>query len=220
VAGVKKIFLAAVAMAMAAAGGAQAATVLFDFSLAPHQGDLGTTETYVSSGVTLIASGFNQFNQATDLYGKHGGGAENGLGMTNDPSGDDEIYFGKGFVQLDVQGLFGKIVANSLQFGTNSTTQGETWKVYGSNTAGSLSGATTIISGATEGLHNLSGLGTYKYYDFVSVSSSGGKNFLITSLQATAAVPEPESWTLIIVGMGGLGALLRRRRGQPVSAMA
>src|SRR6185503_20243148 len=94
---VKNILIAAAVMAMAAAGGARAATVLFDFSLAPHQGDLGTTETYVSSG-------FNQLNQATDLYGKHGGGDENGLGLTNDPSGDDEIYFGKGFVQLDVQG--------------------------------------------------------------------------------------------------------------------
>ena len=216
----KKIFLAAVVMAMAAAGGARAATVLFDFSLAPHQGDLGTTETYVSSGVTLIASGFNQMNQATDLYGKHNGGDENGLGMTNDPSGDNEIYYGKGFVQLDVQGLFGKVIASTLQFGTNSTTQGETWKVYGTNTAGTLSGATTIISGSTEGLHSLSGLGTYDYYDFVSTSSSGGRNFLITSLQGTASVPEPASWALMLVGFGGLGALLRRRRGQPAPALA
>jgi len=207
-------------MAMAAAGGARAATVLFDFSLAPHQGDLGTTETYVSSGVTLIASGFNQLNQATDLYGKHGGGDENGLGLTNDPSGDDEIYFGKGFVQLDVQGLFGKIIASSLRFGTNSTSDGEAWKVYGTNTAGSLSGASVITSGDGEGLHSLSSLGTYKYYDFVSSSSSGGKNFLITSLQGTAAVPEPASWSLMILGFGGLGALLRRRRAQPSAALA
>ena len=166
-----------------------------------------------------MAAGFNQSNQATPLYGKHGGGDDHGLGLANDRSGDNEIHYHQGFVQLDVSDLFGNVLANSLQFGTNSTTQGEAWRVYGTNTAGSLSGAVSIISGSTEGLHSLSGLGTYKYYDFVETANAGGKNFLITSLSGTIAVPEPASWALMILGFGGIGGALRRRRAQmPIAA--
>jgi hypothetical protein len=35
-----------------------------------------------------------------------------------------------------------------------------------------------------------------------------------TSLVASGGVPEPATWTLMIGGFGGLGAMLRRRRGQ------
>jgi hypothetical protein len=213
----KRILFVATAMAVAAAGSAKAGTVLFDFSLAPHQNNIGPTETYTVSGLSIIASGFNQLNAATDLFGKHGGGDENGLGLTNDPSGDDEIYYQKGFVQLDVSGLFGKIAANSLQFGTNSTTQGEAWAVYGTNHAGGVSGGAVVASGSTEGLHTLSGLGTYKYYDFYETTALGGKNFLITSLQGTT-VPEPSTWAMMLAGFGGLGAMLRRRRAQAAVA--
>jgi hypothetical protein len=124
----------AAALAIASVGAsARAATVLFDFSLAPHQGDVGTTETYTVGGLSLFASGFNWTGGTTDLYGKHSGGDENGLGLTNDPSGDHEIYYHRGYVQIDVSNLFGKVLANSVVFGTNSTTGGEQWTVYGSN---------------------------------------------------------------------------------------
>jgi hypothetical protein len=210
----KKLMLAgaASALALAVATSAGAATVQFDFAGVGHQNNLGPTETYVVSGLTLIASGFNQFNTATNLYGKHDSLSETGLGLANDPSGQNEISWHMGFVQLDVQGLFGKVIGSTLQFGTNSTTQGETWAVYGTNTAGNMSGATFLTNGTSEGLHNLSGLGTYKYYDFISSANSGGKNFLITSLTGTLAVPEPTSWALMIIGFGGIGAAMRRRR--------
>jgi hypothetical protein len=32
------------------------------------------------------------------------------------------------------------------------------------------------------------------------------------------AVPEPAAWTMMILGFGGIGAALRRRRGRPVAA--
>jgi hypothetical protein len=204
----KKILFATAAMAMAAAGGANANALLFDFSLAPHIDNIGPTETYTQFGLSIVASGFDQLNVATDLYGKHGGGDENGLGLANDPSGDTEIYYQKGFVQLDVSGLFGKVNTTSLLFGTNSTTQGEAWAVYGTNHAGGMSLGAVVASGATEGTHVLSGFGTYKYYDFYETTALGGKNFLITSL----AVPEPSTWAMMLAGFGGLGAMLRRRR--------
>jgi hypothetical protein len=33
-----------------------------------------------------------------------------------------------------------------------------------------------------------------------------------------AGVPEPASWALMLVGFGGMGALLRRRRPRAVAA--
>lgn len=212
----KSILFACAAMAVAT--GANAATVLYDFSLAPHQNDLGTTETYTVSGLSIVASGFSWGTHPApiDLWGKHGGGDENGLGLANDPTGDYEIHYHSGFVQLDVSGLFGKVLAGSTTFGTNSTTGGEAWAVYGTNTAGSLVGATQVVTGSSEVTNQLlPNLGTYKYYDFVETSTLGGKNFLITKLTTvTTAAPEPASWMMMIVGFGGLGAILRRRRAQ------
>jgi hypothetical protein len=198
--------LAAVAMATSA----HAATV-FDFSAAPHQDNLGPTETYTVDGLTIIASGFTAANAATNLWGKHAGGDENGLGLANDPSGDNEIHFGSGYVQLDVLGLFGQAIAAQTFFGTNSTTENEQWTVWGTNTAGSLAGATQVAQGTTEGNHLLPSLGTYRYYDFVSTAAVGGQNYLISSL-TTTAVPEPAAWAMMLLGFGGLGAVLRRRR--------
>ena len=50
---------------------------------------------------------------------------------------------------------------------------------------------------------------------FVSVNSGGGPAGLQVQVSGMAnAVPEPGAWALMIVGFGGIGAALRRRRGQ------
>lgn len=201
--------------ALAVAGSANAAAFLFDFSLAPHQDNIGNTETYTTGGLSILASGFTAAGLTADLWGKHGGGDENGLGMANDPQ--HEIHFGNGFVQLDVSNLFSKVNAATLMFGTNSTSGGEVWKVYGTNTAGSIAGGVVVATGSNEGNHLLPSLGTYRYYDFVETAQAGGQNFLITSISGTT-VPEPEAWTLMIAGFGGLGAMMRRRRALAVAA--
>jgi hypothetical protein len=215
----KKIALALAAMAMATS--ANAATVIFDFGAAPHQNNLGPMETYTIGGLSIIASGFSYAPwwatpAPIDLYGKHDGATESGLGLDNDPQ--HEIKYQKGFVQLDVSGLFGQVLAASTFFGTNSTTNHETWAVYGTNTAGTTTGSTFLGSGETQGNHLLPSFGSYKYYDFVSIADAGGKNFLITSLTTTTAVPEPAAWALMLGGFGGLGALLRRRRAAAPAA--
>jgi hypothetical protein len=208
--------LVPVLAAMAMATSAQA--VVYDFSALPHQNNLGPTETYTVDGLTIIASGFTAANAPTDLFGKHDGGNENGLGLANDPSAQNEIHFGSGYVQLDVAGLFGQVDPSSTMFGTNSTTEGETWTVYGTNTAATLTGAALLTSGTTEGNHLLPSFGTYRYYDFVSTAALGGQNYLISSL--TAVVPEPATWAMMLLGFGGLGAVLRRRRATAKLAVA
>lgn len=195
-------------LALATASAANAATTI---SLGGPNVNWGNTHTFTTGFGNIVASGFTAANAATALYGKNGGGDEIGLGLNNDPSGDHEIYYGKGYVQLDVSALLGKV--SSISFLTNSTTQGEQWSVYGSNIAGSYSLANLLLSGTNENGGTLPGIATktWKYYDFVSTSMSGGKNFLIASL-SLSAVPEPSTWAMMLFGFGGIGLAMRRRK--------
>jgi hypothetical protein len=227
--GVMKARFAVAALALAAALGvsataANAATVVFDFGVGPNgvttsswQNGQGQSHNYTASGLTITAGAFGPslFGVADQLYGKHGGGDENGLGMTNDPSHEDEIYYGQGFIQLDVSSLTHDLL--TLAFG--STTQGETWTVYGTDIAGAVGSPTLpgvlntslfkIGSGNADG--TLSFTDSYKYYDIVSTVASGGKNVLLTSLTVTP-VPEPAAWGLMIAGVFCIGAAMRRQR--------
>lgn len=207
-----KLFLAAAVLGCASP--AAAATVI---NFGTPSGNLGNSHTYSSAGETVVASGFDALGAATALFGKNAGGDEIGLGLVNDPSGENEIYFGKGFVQIDVSALLGKV--SNIAFHTNSTSLGEQWSVYGSNSSGSYSG-TALLSGTNESNANLPGLGSFKYYDFVSTSQAGGRNFLLSGLSLTAAVPEPATWMTMILGFGLMGASLRRRRATEATAIA
>ena len=218
------LLVAVATAAVAVASSAGAATVLFDFSLAPHQNNIGNTETYTTGALSIFAAGFTALGATTDLWGKHDGGDENGLGLANDPQ--HEIHRGNGFVQLDLSGLRTHVLSAALTFGTNSTSGGEVWTVYGTNTAGTLAGGTVVATGSNEGDHLLPGLATYRYFDFVETGTGGGQNFLITSISATlgtdplagGGVPEPASWALMLLGFGGIGATIRRRRATGLPA--
>lgn len=207
-------YIASLLIAGALAGIASPAYAATTINFGTPSGNLGTTETYTAGGFTIVASGFDQNNVATDLYGKNAGANEIGLGLANDPSGQHEIYFGKGFVQIDVSQLFGKV--SNISFFTNSTTQGEQWSIFGSNIAGSYSGP-ALLSGTNQSTANLPGFGSYKFYDFVSTSQSGGKNFLLSGLTITA-VPEPATWAMMLLGFGVMGFGLRRRPSQALAA--
>ena len=204
--------LAAATAATALATGASAAIISYNFGL--PSGNVGTSETYTSGGLSVTAYGFTASNNAQSLYGKNAGPGETGLGFVNND--DHEIGIFEGYVALDVSGLFGKIAGNTLTFTMGSTTDGEQWSVYGSNTLNSV--GTFLFSGGDMNAHNLTGLGAYKYYDFKSTSWSGGGDVLLSTLSATTAVPEPAAWALMLAGIGGMGAMLRRRRAVGAAA--
>lgn len=204
-----------VALAALAASSTANATTTISFG-GPNI-NWGNSHVFTSGSLTVTASGYTAANAPTALYGKNAGGDEIGLGLANDPSGDHEIYYGKGYVQLDVSDLFGKV--SSVSFSTNSTTNGEQWSIFGSNVSSSYAGL-ALLTGTNESSATLPSFGTYKYYDFVSTSTSGGKNFLISGLTLTPAVPEPATWATMLLGFGMMGGSLRYRRRKPISAFA
>jgi hypothetical protein len=199
---------------------AAAGPVNIDFGSQP--GNLGPTATYTSGGLTVTASGYSDgfvFSAPTHLYGKNLGGDEQGLGLAADPTGQNEIYWGSSilgaFVELDVSALFGSV--SDAQFFMGSTTDGEQWAVYGSNTAGCgwFCGSPSL-TGTDEGVyHDLFDFGTYQYYDFYSNGTGGNAapgNVLLGGLSLTTSVPEPGTWAMMLLGFGAVGAAMRRNR--------
>jgi PEP-CTERM motif-containing protein len=199
-------------------GALQAATVNYAFG--GLGGDLGSnTHTFApTSGPTptITASGFHVSSffhtvSKVDLYSK--GSAtfpppndESGLGLTNDD--DHEITPGN-FIMLDL----GNLSISTLGIYTESTTDGEKWDIWGSNTA-VVSGQTftipTGLTGFSEGDQNVSSLAGDRYI-FISSLGSSSHNILLGALTATTATPEPSSAALFSLALMGSGLLFRRR---------
>ena len=65
----------------------------------------------------------------TDLFAKNQGNGEQGIGLTNDPTHEDEIS-GKNLVRIDLGGVG---LYSNLQISTGSTTGSEEWEIWGSD---------------------------------------------------------------------------------------
>lgn len=174
---------------------------------------LGTTQTYTAGGVTISAAGFSDLNfTPTALYGKDlstPAEDETGLGLNNDPSGQFELS-GSNFIQINMTGARAANMTG-FSFTMDSSTEGEIWRVFGSNSATSI--GSQVFQGTDELVdHELTGAnGAFTFYSFFDVQG----NVLIKSVDATvAAVPEPSTWAMMILGFAGVGFLAYRRRNQ------
>jgi hypothetical protein len=176
-------------------------------------GSLGSTNTYGP----VTATGYLSNSTTGTLFGKGtagGTGSEDGLGLTADPTGNNEIFAklatgaaASDFIQLDISALSGTI---KISMGS---TGGDTWAVFGSNSAGILGGTMLASGGGDDGAEvTVTNATSYKYLDVRAATN----NVLLQDLVYTgseSSVPEPG--TLGIVGLGGvLIGLLRRKVNQ------
>ena len=165
------------------------------------------------------------------LFGKANTGSEtdeNGAGLTNDPSGDNEITVGS-FIQLDLFNILPSLTSLTMSFSANSTTSGETWQVWGTNTAGTLGSGTipggTLLDSCTsvggpgdpcEAVRNIAGAGAFRYLDVTAFGDAS--NVLLHTVDA--AVPGPivgAGLPGLVATCGGLLGLARRRRRKQIA---
>lgn len=210
--------------AVLAAGAAQAATITLTFNGTVSGGidDLGV---FGAAGADLTGSAFQatfQFGDPSSSIGKHvaSGGATLGLpdpglggsitigGVTltlpaftdlETFQGSDVSFVGSqtvgiGIADVEEFGPAGSVVFNLREFAPSLV--GSTLTISGTDTPNTL---------AAQGSLFLDGMSQNLAFSIASGTVSP-----ITGV--ANAIPEPSTWTLIVAGFGGAGAMLRRRR--------
>lgn len=197
----KKCIWRNLAFSVLFAGAMQAATITWDFSSGTSGNVFSSTENFPSGGFTVIANGYSSTNNTNNLYGKNAAGDEKGLGLNG--FSDNEIS-GYGFIQLDLSALAG---FTNFKIALNSSTDGETWKVFECATSGTVCG-TQVASGSNEGSLNSFSIGnvasTGRYLD---IKATNGNVLLYKLTADTASVPEPGTWTLLLLSGAVLGGV-------------
>ena len=147
-----------------------------------------------------------------------------GLGLNDDPTVNGGVseheLNGRNWIQIDVSKAIAAGVTNlSFTMGSSTgctavpcTTEGDSWRVFGSNSATSLGAQLPGLIGFDE----LTSHSLPTGFDFINFQAVTG-NVLVGSISGDlAAVPEPAPLTIMGAGMVGLGLVRRyRRTGAP-----
>lgn len=198
--------------------GAHATTANFPFT--SPTGDLGSdTHTYTNNGVSITAVGHTGVVGATttdtgnvNLFGKDDGNDENGLGLVNDPSHDNEITSGS-YIELMMPTSL-----TSLSFEMGSTTGPDAWAVWGCTSG--LSGCTELLTGSDESTHSLTTLNsTYIFTE--TATGLSHPNVLLGDVSLTVSTtPLPATaWMFLpVIGLVIFG--LRKSRNADMGSFA
>ena len=209
-----KFFLAAILTVTAGVAGLKSANAAtYDWNFSPGADGVLPSSVTITSGsppLPAVATGFtdSSFTTPTPLFGKADGGDEHGIGINSDPSGDHEIW-GNTIIQVTLPtGL------SNIQAKLGSTTDGETYSVWGSSTS-ATSGYTQLIANGTvdDMFINLSSLcPTCNFFYFGIGSNDPSGNVVLEEITAVSSVPLPAALPLFATGLAGLGLLGWRRK--------
>jgi hypothetical protein len=198
---------------------AQAVTVTWDLGAGPTSINSSSSWNYKQGSDTITLSGWtnSSFTTGQNLFTKAGSGDERGLGFTN--TSDNEIIGSKVIeINFSAEKTAGY---SSFSFQMGSSTNGEKWGLWASNT-GAVNSFSEILSGTGEG--DNTGIAVYNYY-YVGLDSHtlhpSSDNVLLESVDGVApasrvgGVPEPSTWAMLILGFFGIGFVAYRQKGKP-----
>lgn len=191
---IQKFMAAACAVAAVAitAGQAQAATWVLDYQATYNPSPFAANLT-LTTGDTALPDGSYAIIGITGTVDNGGGNSDAVTGLINNPNSPSWSFSPDGLFMFD-----------NLVFPTAPPT-GPAVSWYG-----------LMFTGASGAEYNLfsDNANTYELYR----AQGGGYQANSYGTVSVAAVPEPAAWLLMIVGFGGAGAILRRRRSAPAAA--
>ncbi len=153
-------------------------TTIWDFS--NPSGCLGVSQTYIAGGMTITAYGYDGSGNPVNLYGKTGGGDENGLGLCGQK--DNEITVNH-YVVLDLADLIAKGAQNP-QMWIGSVQPGELYDIAGSNNGKKWKPLLT----AQNLDYTFFAIPGYPTYRYISVTANGSKNCYANVLLGAVSV--------------------------------
>jgi len=193
---------AAATIAMVDASSIQGANVLFNN---------GTQTGALVTGLTQsgILVDFTGTSNGADVISANGGQARiEGVADTSTQNPNDTFTLDSLFFDLANGGLF-----NNLEFNLFGGTATSANFTLTDNTGGTFT-FTNQALGAGSNFFGFQGTGGESIRD-ISITLNGGGVQDVRQIrldELTAAVPEPATWAMMIVGMGGAGMMLRSRR--------
>ena len=176
-------------------------------------GDIGKTDTFKQGVISIFVTGYASPGVQADLWAKNegaiGGSPEQGIGLAGEV--DHEIA-GSQFVQINVAAANAAGLTQQT-LSVDSVQAGESYNVWGSNTAGAL--GTLIGGGLTSPTFTFTNTG----FTFIGISSNAGDVALDDAMFAPpvgVATPEGASTAaFLLMGLLGLGILTAKKRVSP-----